>query len=193
MKTMGWIAVHRFTSTKDHRCIDGSINPKGIAVSTNSQSAPDGGERHPLRLLIVDDDATQRALIALAAKDAGHPVTSAQSCAEAINRLEAARFDCVTLDLMLGDGDGTEVLQAMARAKFAGTVIVVSGMNAARRIAARSYARSLGIELQSLPKPVDLAALRICLANLRKTAMGLPVMHIWGGVEVDGVAEQHRS
>jgi len=72
-------------------------------------------------------------------------------------------------------------------------VIVVSGMNAARRIAARSYARSLGIELQSLPKPVDLAALRICLANLRKTAKGLPVMHIWGGVVVDGVTERHRS
>jgi two-component system chemotaxis response regulator CheY len=99
----------------------------------------------------------------------------------------------VTLDLMLEDGDGTEVLQAMAKAKFAGSVIVVSGMNAARRIAARSHARSLGIELQSLPKPVDLAALRICLANLGKTAMGLPVMHIWGGVIVDGVAEQHRS
>ena len=81
----------------------------------------------------------------------------------------------------------------MAGAKFAGSVIVVSGMNAARRIAARSYARSLGIELQSLPKPVDLAALRICLANLRKTAKGLPVMHIWGGVVVDGVTEQHRS
>ena len=66
-------------------------------------------------------------------------------------------------------------------------------MNAARRIAARSYARSLGIELQSLPKPVDLAALRICLANLSKTAKGLPVMHIWGGIVVDGVAERHRS
>jgi len=61
------------------------------------------------------------------------------------------------------------------------------------RIAARSYARSLGIELQSLPKPVDLAALRIFLANLGKTAMGLPVMQIWGGVIVDGVAERHRS
>jgi two-component system chemotaxis response regulator CheY len=80
----------------------------------------------------------------------------------------------------------------MAEAKFAGTVVVISGMNAAR-VAARAYARSLGIEPQSLPKPVDLAALRICLANLRKTAMGLPVMHIWGGVEVDGVAERHRS
>jgi DNA-binding NtrC family response regulator len=146
-----------------------------------------------LQLLIVDDDAAQRLLIAAAAKHAGHAITLARSCAEAIAQVRTARFDCVTLDLMLGDGDGVEVLKAMADAKFAGSVIVISGMNAARRIAARSYARSLGIELQSLPKPVDLAALRISLANLCKTALGLPVMHIWGGVVVDGVAERHRS
>ena len=72
-------------------------------------------------------------------------------------------------------------------------VSVISGADAACRIAARSYARSLGIELQSLPKPVDLAALRICLANLSKTAKDLPVMHIWGGVVVDAVTERHRS
>jgi two-component system, chemotaxis family, chemotaxis protein CheY len=143
--------------------------------------------------LIVDDDATQRALIAAAAKHSGHAVTLARSCAEAVSQIQTARFDCVTLDLMLGDGDGIEVLKAMADAKFAGAVIVISGMNAARRIAARSYARSLGMELQSLPKPVDLAALRICLANLCKTALGLPVMHTWGGVVVDGEAERHRS
>ena len=153
----------------------------------------DNGDRRSLQLLIVDDNAVQRMLIAAAAKQAGHAVTLAQSCSEAITQIQAARFDCVTLDLMLGDGDGVEVLKAMAVAKFAGSVIVISGMNAARRIAARSYARSLGIELQSLPKPVDLAALRICLANLSKTAKGLPVMHIWGGIVVDGVAERHRS
>lgn len=167
-------------------------------MSTPSQSAraqagaPAGG-RGSLQLLVVDDDASQRALISSAARHAGHAVTVAKSCAEAIQKVKLAQFDCVTLDLMLGDGDGVEVLQAMAEAKFAGSVIVISGMNAARRIAARAYARSLGIELQSLPKPVDLAALRICLANLCKTAMGLPVMHTWGGVKVDGVAEQHRS
>jgi two-component system chemotaxis response regulator CheY len=167
-------------------------------VPINPQSAParpgaPEGERRPLQLLIVDDDGMQRALISAAARHAGHVTTSARSCAEAIEKIRTTRFDCVTLDLMLGDGDGTKVLQAMASASFAGSVIVISGMNAARRIAARSYARSLGIELQSLPKPVDLAALRICLANLRKTAKGLPVMHIWGGVIVDGVTEQHRS
>ena len=167
-----------------------SISSRSLPVRAGKQ---DGGERRPLRLLIVDDDAAQRTLVALAAKRAGHAVTLVQSCAEAIRQVESARFDCVTLDLLLEDGDGLDVLKAMADAKFGGSLIVVSGMDAARRIAARSFARSLGIELQSLPKPVDLAALRICLANLGKTAMGLPVIHTWGGVAADGVADQHRS
>jgi two-component system chemotaxis response regulator CheY len=161
-------------------------------IAAGPPDAADGGAGRSLQLLVVDDDAAQRMLISLAAKHAGHAVTSAQSCSEAIRQIQTAQFDCVTLDLQLEDGDGVEVLKAMANAKFAGSVIVISGMNAARRIAARSYARSLGIELQSLPKPVDLAALRICLANLCKITMGLPVMHIWGGVAVDGVAESHR-
>lgn len=168
-----------------------------MAISSHSAPAQpgahDGGERRSLRLLVVDDDTTQRMLISQVAQRAGHVVTLTQSCSEAIKQIQTTRFDCVTLDLMLEDGDGIDVLKALADAKFTGSVIIVSGMNAARRIAARSYARSLGIELQSLPKPVDLAALRICLANLCKTALGLPVMHIWGGVGVDAVTERHRS
>jgi two-component system, chemotaxis family, chemotaxis protein CheY len=158
-----------------------------------SSSAPAEIERRALRLLVVDDDASQRRLISVAARQAGHAVTLAQSCAEALAQLGDGRFDCVTLDLMLGDGDGVQVLQAIAGAKFAGCVIMISGMDAAHRSAARSYAKSLGIELRSLPKPVDLAALRICLANLAKTVMGLPVVHTWGGIAADGVAGRHRS
>jgi two-component system chemotaxis response regulator CheY len=168
-------------------------------VSIISQSAPAqpdapvSGGRGLLQLLIVDDDRAQRMLISTAARQAGHAVTLAQSCSEAIQQIQTARFDGVTVDLMLGDGDGTGVLLALAEAKFTGAVIVISGMNAERRIAARAYARSLRMELQSLPKPVDLAALRICFANLYKTTKGLPVMHTWGGTKVDGVAELHRS
>jgi two-component system, chemotaxis family, chemotaxis protein CheY len=168
-------------------------------MSTNSRSAPapadapDGGERGSLQLLIVEDDAAQRMLMSLAAKQAGHAVTLARSCSEAIKLVQTTRFDCVTLDLLLEDGDGAMVLKAMADAHFTGSVIIVSGMDAARRIAARSYARSLGIELQSLPKPIDLAALRISLANLCKTAKGLPITHIWGGVMADRLMEKHRS
>ena len=152
-----------------------------MSISSQSESAQvhgkDGDDRRSLRLLVVDDDATQRMLISTVARQAGHSVTSAQSCLEAIGQIQTTRFDCVTLDLTLGDGDGVEVLTAMADAKFTGSVIIISGMNAARRLAAGSYVRSLDIELQSLPKPLNLAALRVCFVNLRKTATGLPVVH----------------
>ncbi len=80
----------------------------------SSPDVPDDKERRALQLLIVDDDVSQRRLIAIAAKQAGHAVIVAQSCAEALARLGNGRFDCVTLDLMLGDGDGIQVLQAIA-------------------------------------------------------------------------------
>jgi two-component system chemotaxis response regulator CheY len=202
---------HRFTSTDSHRAIHikrfiwsmGAERLHREATALQGPTMPGrlhsslrvshDGERRALQLLIVDDDASQRRLISIAATQAGHAVTVAPSCAEALRQLRDQTFDCVTLDLMLGDGDGVQVLQAIAEAKFAGSVIVISGMDAAHRSAARSYARSLGIDLQSLPKPIDLAALRICLANLRQAAMGLPVVHIWGGVAANGVAGRHRS
>jgi DNA-binding response OmpR family regulator len=168
-----------------------SVNKSDVTAPVQSGAAD--GERRALQLLVVDDDAAQRTLISLAAKQAGHAVTVVATCIDAIREVRNRRFDCVTLDLMLEDGDGTEVLKAIADARFAGSVIVISGMDAARRIAARLYARSLGLDLQSLPKPVDLAALRIFLANLGKTALGLPVVHTWGGVVADNVAAKHRS
>lgn len=171
-------------------------NHQGFRMSVSSNIAPlqpSDHERRTLQLLIVDDDATQRALIAVAAKQAGHVVTIATSCSEAISAIGDKRFDCISLDLMLEDGEGTDVLRAISNARFTGSVVVISGMDAERRTAARLYARSIGITLQSLPKPLDLAALRIYLANLSKTAMGLPMVHNWGGIAANSVASNHRS
>jgi two-component system chemotaxis response regulator CheY len=136
-----------------------------------------------LSLLVIEDDPVQRMLIASAAEKAGYAVTQAGSCAEGIGLLRARGYSCVTLDLMLEDGDGSEVLRAMAEASYRGPVIVISGMTAERRSASRLLARSLGMELlHSFPKPIDLAALRISLANLRSTVAGLPIVHSWGEV-----------
>jgi two-component system chemotaxis response regulator CheY len=136
-----------------------------------------------LTLLVIEDDRAQRMLIAAAAEKAGYVVTQASSCAEGIERLRSENYSCITLDLMLDDGDGADVLKAMSQAHYAGPVIVISGMTAQRRSASRLLARSLGMELlQSFPKPVDLAALRISLANLRSSVSGLPVVHSWGEV-----------
>ena len=155
----------------------------------NSQS----DERRELQILIVDDDVTQRMLLSQTAKRCGHAVTEAASCAEALERLKAARFDCVTLDLQLEDGCGLAVLDAMRAARYAGHVIVISGMDTLYRTAARRYARWAGVEIRSFSKPIDLAALRICLADIGKTALGLPAMHSWGGIASDRIADQHRA
>lgn len=136
-----------------------------------------------LSLLVIDDDPTQRALIASAAAKAGYETTEAVNCAEGIELLSQRTYACVTLDLMLDDGDGQDVMKAMAEAKYQGPVIVISGMSSERRRTARQFARSLGMELlHSFPKPIDLAALRISLANLRSTLAGLPIVHSWGEV-----------
>lgn len=136
-----------------------------------------------LELLVIDDDAAQRMLIAGAAEKAGYAVTHAASCAEGIGLIRDKHFDCVTLDLKLEDGDGADVMRAMAAAKYEGPMIVISGMSSQHRRASRDLARSLGMELlQSFPKPIDLAALRISLANLRSTVAGLPIVHSWGEV-----------
>ena len=166
------------------------MSSPGAAVVQSDQS--NDNPWSPLRLLVVDDDATQRDLIARAAKQAGHTVKFARSVAEAVKEVHDGDFDCVTLDLMLEDGDGTEVLSAMAAAKFAGSVILVSGMNAPQRTAARTHARLNNIDLRSLPKPLDLSALRVCLADFAKLAKGLPAAHMWGGIRVGHEHEQHR-
>jgi two-component system chemotaxis response regulator CheY len=124
--------------------------------------------------------------------DRGHAVTAVASCASDIEKIHDKRFDCLTLDLSLEDGGGTEVLKAITDARFTGSIVVIIGIDLARRSAARLYARSLGIDLHSLPRPIDLAALHIFLANLAETALGTSNGPHMGGIAADGVAAKQR-
>jgi len=148
--------------------------------------------RRPLRVLIVDDDTVQRQILTKAVLHAGGEVTLATSCREAIVHLDSSGFDCLILDLLLEDGDGMDVCRAMAGSRCPASVIVVSGADPVHRSRARAYARSLGVEVQGLPKPVDLASLRVYLANLGKDSRGLPALHTWGGNAGGRVIDGYR-
>ena len=67
------------------------------ATVCDRPGAADNGERGALQLLVVDDDATQRTLIAQAAKLAGHGVSFAATCAEAIAEIQKCTFPRVSL------------------------------------------------------------------------------------------------
>ena len=136
-------------------------------------------------VLVIEDDPVQRTLIVRAAENTGYQVVAVESCREAIEQLGTGRFSCLTLDLTLEDGDGFDVVWQMANAGRRVPVMVISGTDAQSRSICRARMKELGIGVtQSFAKPVDLAVLRIALANLRSASAKLPNLHGMGEIRI---------
>ncbi|MEI6796984.1 MAG: response regulator, partial [Methanomassiliicoccales archaeon] len=104
-------------------------------------------------ILVVDDNALNRKIIATIALHQGHTVEQAAGGAEALLRLGQGGIDVVLLDLVMPEMDGFEVLRLMredARLRHV-PVIVISGMEGMENVI-----RSLEMGAADyLPKPVD--------------------------------------
>src|SRR5690606_8847586 len=103
--------------------------------------APPGAEPTPSvapapthRILLVDDDPGEAALLERVVAGAGRTVALASSAAEAREALAAERPDLVVLDLVLPDADGRTLLAEIRRAAATRAVraIVLSGRGDAR-------------------------------------------------------------
>jgi two-component system response regulator HydG len=79
------------------------------------------------RILLVEDDASQAAMIGLALKRLGFRVEAEKTVAAATARLEKEIFDAVVTDLRLGAGDGLQVLAAVKSSQPETGVIVITG------------------------------------------------------------------
>src|ERR1700761_4371409 len=84
-------------------------------------------ELTPPRLLVVDDDADLRDLIAGFLRDHHLEVETAADAESMDAALAKGRFDCVILDLMMPGEDGLSVLRRM-RGKDRTPVIMLSAM-----------------------------------------------------------------
>ena len=113
------------------------------------------------RVLVVDDDAAIRTVVAQALRRAGHEVLTADSLAAADRALAAAPPDVLVTDVVLPDGNGLDHLAAVAERHPALPVIVLSARNtlttAVRATEAGAY--------EYLPKPFDLDALTQAVAG----------------------------
>ena len=107
------------------------------------------------RILVVDDDAAIRTVVAQALRRAGHDVTTVETLAAAARALATAPPDVLVTDVVLPDGDGLEHLAAVAARHPTLPAIVLSARNtlttAVRATEAGAY--------DYLPKPFDLDAL----------------------------------
>lgn len=110
------------------------------------------------RVLLVEDDATERVRLAGAFDRLGVEVDAALSAGEALERLEAGRVDIAMLDLVLPDGGALRFARTVrAQPRWRGLPIVVIGPRRAPIDVIRSAMAGCS---GYLAKPVDFADLQ---------------------------------
>ncbi|MGD0026824.1 MAG: response regulator [Xanthobacteraceae bacterium] len=137
------------------------------------------------RLLVIDDDHLHRMIICRVAAKAGYLPAGAASYDEAAKLVQESAFDCITLDLSLGQHAGVEMLRHLWVIGCKAPIIIISGCDDATCSETAKVAKSLNLNVwESIPKPVDLAVLRSSLDRLkaeREEAPTLPSPACGGG------------
>jgi DNA-binding NtrC family response regulator len=125
------------------------------------------GEKPP-RLLAIDDDNLHRMIICRVAAKAGYLPAGAATYDEAAQLAHDNAFDCITLDLSLGDHAGVELLRHLWVIGCKATIIIISGCDDETCGDSRRVAESLKFKVwDAIQKPVNLAVLRESLERLK--------------------------
>jgi two-component system, OmpR family, phosphate regulon response regulator OmpR len=142
------------------------------------------------RILLVEDDPRLAEMLSEYLGQAGFSVTVASLGSAALERLAAAEYDAVVLDLMLPDMDGLDVCRQL-RTKADTPVLMLTARGDA-------IDRIVGLELGAddyLPKPFQprelLARLRAILRRRLRTASGEKPL-TFGRLEIDTAAHAVR-
>ncbi len=127
------------------------------------------------RLLVIDDDNLHRMIICRVAAKAGYLPAGAASYDEAAQLVQEGGFDCITLDLSLGEQSGVDMLRHLWVIGCKAPVIIISGCDDATCSETEKVAESLKLNVwESIPKPVDMAVLRESLERLKAAREGVP-------------------
>lgn len=134
-----------------------------VPVGPAAPPAPsaEGGNR-ALRVLAIDDDATNLCVLDFLARKLGHQLFTANSGAEGLDRLSLESFDVLLLDLRMPVMDGFEVAR---RVRQRGLRLPIVAVTADASAAARQLARACGMDA-FMTKPIKRAELASMLDSL---------------------------
>jgi DNA-binding response OmpR family regulator len=123
--------------------------------------------------LIIEDEPIHCAVISRIAGRVGFTATKAFSYDAACKALGAKRFDCITLDLGLGEHIGIDVLRYLSTIRCRAQIIVISHSDKdfCKDVVELGKALDLNV-YDAVLKPIDLEALREMLIQTR--ALSLP-------------------
>ena len=118
-------------------------------------------------LLAIDDADLHLSIVCKIAAQAGFGTSGAKSVGEASRLLRERTFDCITLDLSLGEQSGIEILKLLAEIKCRTPIIVISGSGDAVCEATMGIGNFFDLNLcPPIPKPINLAFLRNALTRI---------------------------
>jgi DNA-binding NtrC family response regulator len=141
--------------------------PALSTVGLEDPAATGSARRAAPRLLVIDNDNLHRMLLCRAAAKAGYLPAGAASYEEAVRLIKNGVFDCVTLDLSLGERAGAEIMRDFSVIAYNVPAIIIGGDGAAGS-ASKKVAESLKLNVWELiPKPVDISVLHNSLERLK--------------------------
>ena len=119
------------------------------------------------RLLIVDDDKIHRIIYSTIAQKMDYAVDLAGSVSEAESALKSRAYDCIVLDLILGDEWGRDVVDLLATLEKKPPVMLVSGAHEQLLAETLRHGRDLGVHMfEPVRKPVNMALIRSLLHSI---------------------------
>jgi DNA-binding response OmpR family regulator len=120
------------------------------------------------RLLVIDDDYLHRKIICRVAAKAGYAPAGASTYDEATKLAGENAFDCISLDLSLGQHAGSEMLHYLRGIGCKTPIIIISGADPATVHDTLRVAKSLDLDVrETVQKPVDLEMLRYSFERIR--------------------------
>jgi two-component system, chemotaxis family, chemotaxis protein CheY len=137
------------------------VDEKGAAEAARSQDSLS-------RLLVIDDDYLHRKIICRVAAKAGYAPAGAATYDEAAKLALENAFDCISLDLSLGQHGGLEMLYYLRGIGCKAPIIIISGTDQATVNDTLRAAKSLNLDIrETVLKPVDLEMLRYSFERVR--------------------------
>jgi CheY-like chemotaxis protein len=120
------------------------------------------------KLLVVDDDRTTRTLMQMQLASAGYDVETAENGTAALDRIRAARFDLVLLDVWMPGMDGLEVLARLREGEEPPRVVVMTADGAPQTLLKAVRQRAY----RYLKKPVEPDHLKDVVRSVLESAPG---------------------
>jgi DNA-binding response OmpR family regulator len=148
--------------TRSYRAIDESL------AAAAPRAVPESEAMAVPRLLVIDDDYLHRRIICRVAAKAGYAPAGAATYEEAAKLALETSFDCISLDLSLGQHGGLDMLHYLRGIGCQAPVVIISGCDEATFRETLKSAKPLNLNIcETIAKPVDLEMLRYALERLR--------------------------